>query len=311
MDAVKDLDVKGKSVNEIVEGMFDAGGFSAKNLSVGVDILERMEGEECTKYLSFPACIVATGVRGVLRDLLKDKLFDVVVTTCGTLDHDLARLWRDYYQGDFMLDDRKLHRRGLNRLGNILIPNDSYGIILEERLQPIIEELYEEKKEWSGCEFIWRVGEKIGGEKNACDSITYWCSRNRIPVIVPGLFDGAFGSQLWFFWQRHRDFRINLFADEQILSDSVFEAKKTGALMVGGGISKHHTIWWNQFRGGLDYAVYITTASEYDGSLSGARLREAISWGKIKETASQVTIDGDATLILPWLAAALFERLRK
>ena len=79
--------------------------------------------------------------------------------------------------------------------------------------------------------------------------------------------------------------------------------------MIGGGISKHHTIWWNQFKGGLDYAVYITTAPEWDGSLSGARVREGVSWGKIKEEARYVTIEGDATVILPILSLALFQSL--
>ena len=60
--------------------------------------------------------------------------------------------------------------------------------------------------------------------------------------------------------------------------------------MVGGGISKHHVIWWNQYRGGLDSAVYITTAPEHDGSLSGARLREAISWGKMRPEAPHVCV---------------------
>jgi deoxyhypusine synthase len=100
-------------------------------------------------------------------------------------------------------------------------------------------------------------------------------------------------------------FKLNLIKDEKELSDIVFDSKRRGALMIGGGISKHHTIWWNQFKGGLDYAVYITTASQYDGSLSGARLREAISWGKVKEKAKQVTIDGDATVILPLMLASL------
>jgi len=80
-------------------------------------------------------------------------------------------------------------------------------------------------------------------------------------------------------------------------------------LIIGGGISKHHTIWWNQFREGLDYSVYITTAFEYDGSLSGARVREAISWGKVKEDARFVTIESDATLVLPFMIATLKKRL--
>jgi len=311
MRPVKDIDPREKGADAIVRGMYEAGGFSAKNLAVGVDILEKMEKEECTRFLSHPACIVSTGTRGVIKEFVKGKLFDVVITTCGTLDHDLARLWKDYYHGDFLMDDKELHKKGINRLGNILIPNECYGEVLEKKLSPMIGRLYEEKKEWPGYELIWKIGGMLEKEKKKEESITYWCYKNRIPMIVPGLFDGAFGSQLWMFWQQHRDFKINPFLDEQKMCDLVFEAKKTGALMIGGGISKHHTIWWNQFRDGLDYAVYITTAVEHDGSLSGARLREAISWGKIKEDAKQVTIDGDATSLLPLMAAALFERMKK
>jgi len=136
----------------------------------------------------------------------------------------------------------------------------------------------------------------------------YWAWKNKIPMIVPGITDGAVGYQIWQFSQDH-DFKINVLRDEQFLSDLIWNAKKSGALIIGGGISKHHTIWWNQFKNGLDYAVYITTAVEFDGSLSGARTREAISWGKINEKAKHVTIEGDATVYLPMVYAALLERL--
>jgi deoxyhypusine synthase len=126
---------------------------------------------------------------------------------------------------------------------------------------------------------------------------------------VPGITDGAFGSQIWMYYQGHRDFTFDLLRDEQDLSDMIFGSKKSGALIIGGGISKHHTIWWAQFKNGLDYAVYITTALEYDGSLSGAQTREAISWGKIKEKSDNVTINGDATLILPLMIASLLDRI--
>jgi deoxyhypusine synthase len=129
-------------------------------------------------------------------------------------------------------------------------------------------------------------------------------------MVIPGPLDGSFGWQLYYFWQDgHKDFNINVMKDEDIISDFVYSADKTGALMIGGGISKHHTIWWNQFRGGLDYAVYITTAPEWDGSLSGARIREAISWGKVREDADFITIEGDATVILPVMIASLLESL--
>ena len=105
------------------------------------------------------------------------------------------------------------------------------------------------------------------------------------------------------FKQKNRSFNIDILKDSEEISEIVFKAEKAGAIMIGGGISKHHVIWWNQYRNGLDYVVYITTAPEWDGSLSGARIREAVSWGKVKEKAKYITVEGDATVLLPLLVA--------
>ncbi len=306
---VKDIhleDVQG--LDDLMKGFEEAGGFTAKKIAEGADIFERMvTDKDCVTFLSFPACVVATGVRGVIKDLVRKKLVDVIVTTCGTLDHDLARCWKDYYHGSFDMDDSSLRDEGISRLGNILVPDESYGIILEEKLQPMLQKLWDEgKRKVSTKDLSWYFGRETGNE----GSILYWAEKNRIPVYVPGITDGSVGYQLWSFWQDHKDFTIDLFQDEKELADIVFEAGATGALMIGGGISKHHVMWWNQFRDGLDYVVYITTAQEFDGSLSGARIREGISWGKVKSKANKVTIDGDATVVLPLLAATLFERIQ-
>ncbi|MCJ7488541.1 MAG: deoxyhypusine synthase [Thermoplasmata archaeon] len=298
-DIEVDSDIK---VVDLTAMMLASGGFTAKKLGIASEILTSMlRDEKCTIFLSFPACIVATGTRGVIRKLVEERLVDAIITTCGTLDHDLARVWKKYYHGDFMMDDADLHRKGINRLGNILIPNESYGIVLEQKMQPILDELYKEgKKNLSSRQLAYEFGSRLTDKK----SILYWASKNDIPVYVPGITDGAFGSQLWLFSQRHHDFTIDILKDEQELSDIVFTAKRAGALMIGGGISKHHVIWWSQFRNGLDYAVYLTTAEEFDGSLSGARIREAVSWGKVKERAKYVTVEGDATITLPILACS-------
>jgi deoxyhypusine synthase len=304
---VKDMHLEKKmSLDELVNQMEGAGGFSAKKVGASVNVLANMLKEkDCVRFLSFPACIVATGTRGIIKDMIKKMMFDVIITTCGTLDHDIARTKKEYYQGEFAVDDCELHKQGINRLGNVFIPNESYGIVLEEIMQPVLSELWENNKEWAASELIAEFGKRLDCE----DSIIYWAQKNGIPVFVPGISDGAFGSQLWMFYQEHREFKIDVFSDEQALSDMIFSAKRTGALMVGGGISKHHTIWWNQFKGGLDYVVFITTAQEYDGSLSGAKINEAISWGKVKENAKFVTVEGDATIILPLLYGALLDRV--
>ena len=293
------------SVNDLLLQMSSSGGFTAKKLADAADIAEKIvRNKNCVRFLSFPACIMATGTRGVIIEMVKRGMVDVIITTCGTLDHDLSRTWREYYHGDFMMDDASLYHEGVSRLGNVLVPNECYGEILEKMLTPMFQEILKNRNSISTHELIEEVGSRIDDER----SLLHWCHKKKVPVFVPGPTDGSFGSQLWMYYQNNRDFRIDLFKDEQTLSDMAFDAENTGAIIVGGGISKHHTIWWNQFRGGLDYAIYLTTASEYDGSLSGAQVREAISWGKVKENADHVTVEGDATISLPLIVAALLER---
>ncbi len=295
---VKDLAINGKTtLSELMEKFSLSGGFTSAKLATAHSILKKMFSEENTTFLSFPADIISTGTRGVINQMVKQRLVDVVITTNGTLDHDIARVFTDYYCGTFDYSDRELKNMSINRLGNVFIPDESYGEIIENKVQPWLEELYGKKKEWGGAELLREVGLMINDDS----SILYNAARNNIPVFVPGMTDGSFGSQLWSFFERNRDFKINLLQDEHELSDLIFDAKKSGALMIGGGISKHHTIWWNQFRGGLDYAVYLTTAQEYDGSLSGAKLEEAISWKKMREDAEFSNVYGDATALLPLL----------
>ncbi|MGA9839432.1 MAG: deoxyhypusine synthase [Thermoplasmata archaeon] len=297
------------SLDTLVRRMEAGGGFSAKGVAEGVDLLARILGDrKMTRFLSFPADIVATGTRGVLATLIREGYVDAVVTTCGTLDHDLARAFRPYYHGAWDLDDADLHRRHLYRLGNLVIPEANYGLIVERKMRTILKGLWARGERKLSTRALARaIGEAIPA--TASSSILRAAFDRNVPVFVPGITDGAVGSQLWLFWQDHRELTLDLFADEQALSDLVFGAKRSGAVMLGGGISKHHTIWWNQFRDGLDAALYLTTAVEWDGSLSGARTREAVSWGKVKPTARHTTVEGDVTVLLPLMVGAALERL--
>ncbi len=304
---IKDFKIDNKtSIGELADQFLEAGGFTAKKLATGTQIFKDMLGDKkCIKFLSFPSCLMATGTRGVIRDMVKNKMIDVIITTGGTLALDILRMYKEFYPGEFQIDDAELHKKGYHRLGNVLIKKDEYGPFMEDWMQPHLEELYKSKKEWSSAELASAFGEILSKERNCEESVLYWAWKNSIPIFVPGLIDGVFGSNLWMFSQKHRDFKIDLLRDEDMISDIIFNAKKSGAIVIGGGISKHHNIWWNSLRGGLNYAVYITTAQEYDGSLSGAQTREAISWNKINAKAKHITIEGDATILLPLLAGSL------
>ena len=305
-----------QNTSDLIDQMSVAGGFTATKLAKARDMLSKMfeeaGSEGVVNWVSFPAALCATGTRGFFLELVKRRLVDVIVTTCGTLDHDLARTYRHYFHGDFELDDIALGQQGLNRLGNVIIPNECYGEILEARVLPWLGEIEEERRisgdsTWNGfgtVELCWALGDRIEDE----GSLLYWAAKHRIPIVIPGITDGSIGAQLFMYRQKSPSFMIDVLADEEICSDLSWTSRKANALMVGGGISKHHVIWWNQYRGGLDSAIGISTAPEYDGSLSGARLREAISWGKIRPDAPHILIEGEASVILPILGAALLRQ---
>ena len=298
-----------EDIATLVESMGKGGGFMAKNLFDVADTLTSMcDRKECTKFLSFPAAIMATGTRGVIIDMVRAGMVDVIVTTCGTLDHDISRTLADYYEGSFEMNDARLRRAGYHRLGNVLVPLDSYGPLIEKQMQALLTRAYERGARSMTTE---ELSAEIGRELGSSRSLLYWAQKRRVPVFVPGITDGAVGSQIWLFAESHRDFKIDLIGDERRLSDITSEAKETGALVLGGGISKHHTIWWNLYRGGLDWACYITTASEFDGSLSGAQVREAVSWGKVKEKARQASLYAEITTVLPLVVSYVLAKRSK
>ena len=306
---VKDIEIDSyTSIEKIFEELSQSGGFESVNLSDGLEILtEMISDEQCLKFISFVGAVISTGLRGIIKNMMKDKFFDVAITTCGALDHDIARHFSNYKEGSFTMDDRELADQNIHRLGNVLVPMDSYGPLIEEKMQMFLEEEYKNGvKEMTTAEICKMIGKHLGE-----DSFLYWAYKNNVSVVVPGIMDGAVGSQIWLFTQKHSDFKLNMTGDADLLSGLIFKAEKSGAFMIGGGISKHHTLWWNQYREGLDYAFYITTAQEFDGSLSGALVREAISWGKVTQKAKQSTLHAEVTTTLPFIYAGLVSKLKK
>jgi deoxyhypusine synthase len=293
------------TVEELVQLYRDIHGFMAGHLAEAADILVSCMDADL-RVLSFTANLVATGLRGVIAQSIREGLFNLVVTTCGTIDHDIARSTGGrYLKGSFQLDDEELRDRGLHRLGNIVIPVDDYGPRVERLTYSVLDQLPRDR-EWSIYEILWEIGRRLKDPY----SILRAAYERKVPVIVPGFLDGAFGTALYTYLQTHRDLKLNVFGDEDVIAHAFFTARKALALVLGGGISKHHTIWWAQVREGLDCAVYVTTAVEYDGSLSGAQTREAISWGKIRKKAKHVVVYADATLVLPLLVASMLARKR-
>ncbi len=297
---IRDFQVSPSTTVSELLSRLETTGFQASELAEGARILREMkEDEDCTVFLAFTANMVASGLRGVFAQLVKNGFADAVITTGGSIDHDVIKSFEPYLLGSFREDDVALHKKGINRIGNIMVPNERYEL-LEKKLLPVFKGLYAKKKIVSASELISEVSSVVRDE----NSFLYWCSKRGVPVFSPGLVDSALGLQLFFFKQDAPDFALDESADLKKMSRIIFDAKRTGALICGGGISKHFTIASNLLRGGLDYSVYATTATPFDGSLSGAEPREAKSWGKITEKGKTATVYGDATINLPLMVGA-------
>ncbi len=301
MEEIKDIELNGKNATELVNGM-KATGFQATHLAEAVELIEQMKKEKATIFLGFTANLMASRLRGIVKELCEKKFIDTIVTTAGSIDHDIIKSFMPYKLGTFMANDVELHQKGINRIGNIFVETKGFEL-LEKKMQKWLAEIYSKEKTISPSQLAKFIGEKLPKE-----SFLHWCSTNNIPIFCPGITDGAIGLQMHFFKQENPDFVMDVTKDMKELADIVLTADKTGAIILGGGISKHHIIGANIIRDGLDYAVYISTAAEFDGSLSGAQTREAKSWGKLKEKGNSVQVNCDATIAVPLIAAALKEK---
>ncbi|MBW2993654.1 adenosylmethionine decarboxylase, partial [Candidatus Woesearchaeota archaeon] len=171
-------------------------GFGATHLGKSIEVIKNMKKDNATIFLSFTSNMVSSGLREVFAELAKRKLIHVIITSTGSIEEDIMKTKKPFLLGDFNADDADLHKKGINRIGNIFVPDDRYEL-LEDFLMPFFDEMHERQKQTnkliSPSELIFELGKKLNDEK----SILYWASKNNIPIFCPGITDGALGLQLY------------------------------------------------------------------------------------------------------------------
>lgn len=309
---------------------FRTTGFQATNFGLAVDEIGKMlkcrqcpvpEGAvkeylldegcrdvtNCTIFLGYTSNLISAGTRETIRYLVKNNMVDCIVTTAGGVEEDFIKCLASTYLGDFHLSGRELRSKGINRTGNLLVPNSNY-CKFEDWLKPILSVMLEEQNSkninWTPSKIIARLGKEIDN----ADSVYYWAYKNNIPVFCPALTDGSMGDILYFHSYSEPGLRIDILEDLRLINRISSRSVNSGMVILGGGVVKHHICNANLMRNGADFSVFVNTASEFDGSDSGARPDEAISWGKIKPTARPVKVYGEATIIFPLLVAETFAR---
>ncbi|KAK9357907.1 Deoxyhypusine synthase [Lipomyces starkeyi] len=264
--------------------------------------------EKCTVFLGYTSNLISSGLRSTLRYLTQNKHVSAIVTTAGGVEEDLIKCLAPTYLGDFTLPGAALREQGMNRIGNLLVPNDNY-CLFEEWIIPIFDKMLEEQEAdpelvWSPSKVIARLGKEISNE----ESVLYWAYKNDIPVFCPALTDGSIGDMLFFhtFRTSPQQLKIDIVSDIRRINSMSMAAPKAGMIVLGGGLVKHHIANACLMRNGADFAVFINTGQEFDGSDAGARPDEAVSWGKIKAAAKSVKVYADATIVFPLIVAGTF-----
>lgn len=322
--------------HEALLGSFLRTGFQATNLGRAIEEIERMASwrlsddpvTDDTKeewrdpavrastrariFLGYTSNLISSGVRESLRYLVQHRFVDVVVTSAGGIEEDLIKALAKTYLGEFSLKGAELRREGLNRIGNLLVPNDNY-CKFEDFIVPVLNAMHDEQERdgvaWTPSRMIHRFGKEINDESSVC----YWAYKNNIPMFCPALTDGSIGDMLYFHSYKRPGLICDIVADVRLMNDLAINAspRKTGMIILGGGLPKHHINNANLMRNGADFAVIVSTAQEFDGSDSGARPDEAVSWGKIRADAKPVKVYADATIVFPLMVAQTFANMPK
>ena len=128
---------------------------------------------KCRIFLGYTSNLISSGLREVILHLVKHNHVSAIVTTAGGIEEDLIKCLGRTYLAEFHLDGSDLRRRGMNRIGNLVVPNDNY-CKFEDWVTPILDAMLDEQNRtgvvWTPSSVIRRLGKEIGNE----ESVYYW-----------------------------------------------------------------------------------------------------------------------------------------
>jgi deoxyhypusine synthase len=299
----------GMTVGELAEEMRLTGVMQGGRVGRAAAIMAEMFSDPSyTVFITLSGPLVPGGLRVIIRDLIRDGYVDAVMTNGANMVHDIVEaMGRSHYVGTTNVDDEKLYEEGYNRAYDIFIENDTF-VDIESYVGKLIDDIPEEKRDGIAFhEFLKEIGLRIKDE----ESILKAAADKNVPIFSPGFLDCMLGIPLWLYG-KNKKLVFNPLKDFDLLADMVFDAEKSGAIILGGGTPKHHTQYMHTLREGLDAAIQLSSARVDDGSLSGAPLRESITWGKLRKGKLEektATIFGEVTSLFPLIVAAALEKI--
>ena len=304
---VNPIDVdKGMNVIDLLDQFDESGVLGAGKVARACNILaEMIQDEDMNVFLSLGGPLIPGGMRNIVSKMIKEGHVNLIVSSGANITHDLVEAFGGSHYRHEGKGDEELNEEGIGRIADINVGSDDFTIF-EKEITKIFEKISQEKNVISIQELLHEIGLLVDDE----NSFVANAAKNDVPIFAPGLIDSMMGLQLWIFSQDH-DFTISAAGDMPLLSDIVFGSEKVGAVLLGGGLTKHYTLASNVITGGLDAAIQITMDRPEAGSLGGAPLEEAKSWAKARCGSSLASVVGDVTVIFPLIYAAALDKISR
>ena len=295
---------KDMKVSDLVNEFDKSGVLGAGRVGRACNILTDMiQDKDMKVFMSLGGPLIPGGMRNIVSQMIENHHVDLIVSSGANITHDLVEAFGGSHYRHEGRDDEELNEDGIGRIADINVGSDDFTIF-ETEIIKIFEKISSQRNHISIQELLYEIGLMVDDE----NSFVAAAAKNNVPIFAPGLIDSMMGLQLWIFNQDH-DFVVDAVADMHYLSDIVFEAERVGAILLGGGLTKHYTLASNVIEGGLDAAIQITMDRPEAGSLGGAPLEEAKSWAKARCGSSLASVVGDVTVIFPLIYAACLDRI--
>jgi deoxyhypusine synthase len=319
---------KVRTVDELVRAMGKTA-FTGRQIGDGVDVLEEMaRDKDCFVVMTLAGAMTVAKMGLIFCDLIESGFVRAIVSTGALMAHGLVEAsGLSHFRYDPKMDDRELFKAGYNRVYDSLEPETNLDHV-EEIVEAVLWD-------WDPDEVVcsWKLHRRIGQyllQHAAGRGILKSAAAHNVPIFVPAFSDSELGIDFVLHKRQrmHKGIpvlRFDPFEDFEHYAKTMMATKKMGIFTIGGGVPRN---WAQQFgvyaellaRRGYEklplkrynYGVRICPEPVHWGGLSGSTYTEAVSWGKFvppEEGGRLAEVFDDATVALPLMAAALFERL--
>ncbi len=304
-----------KGLGDLLE-QYQTSSIQARNLGRCLEVWENAltDPKRPTILIGLSGPLIAAGLRRVLRDLVKWGLVDVVVSTGAIYYQDLYQtIGGRHWMGTPLANDVELRDAYLDRIYDTYVDELKF-----EETDRAIGRITEEfpRRPASSREYLGFLGARFQDP----ESFLSVAANRGVPTFSPALIDSSIGIGLTLYYQANRNrkdrFILDAVRDNYELVQILSGSPRTAVVYIGGGTPKN---WINDgivmanYAFGREgeghyYALQLTTDVPHWGGLSGSTLDEAQSWGKISRTATRAMAFVEASVGLPILVGALWQR---